>query len=145
MPAAPLVGAVTTRPPHRVLLVHGQGVQVHPVQDGQRIAQRRFGLTGQLPVELRRSARHAEPGQLAVASQPRRTHGCIASQIERDGVTAEQVQPARSGNGSDALRQEVDVVAAVAAAGRIASAGTIAERPRQAPATRHTPRARRPS
>jgi len=51
--------------PRRVLLVHGQGVQVHPVHDGQRVAQGRLRLARQLPVEPCSAARHAESRQLA--------------------------------------------------------------------------------
>src|SRR5690606_34237137 len=56
-----------------VLLVHRQGVEVDPVQGGQRIAHRRLRLGGQLAVQARRAPRHVQAaGEGAVGADAAR-------------------------------------------------------------------------
>ncbi len=69
----------------RVLLVHGERVEVHPVHRGQRIAQRR-PRGGPGAPRCRSAARRrtfSPPGSTPSCSQPRRTHSCITSQRRR--------------------------------------------------------------
>ena len=81
MPAAPLVGAVTTRPP-RVLLVDGQRHQVHPVLCELGITVRVLGVQPLVPAagappHLQTSGRY--PSRLI----PRCSHSSITSRMCR--------------------------------------------------------------
>ena len=59
MPAAPLVGAVTTRPPRCVFLVDRQRVQIDPVQRADRYARRLWRyFADKLPIKIGGAAFH---------------------------------------------------------------------------------------
>ena len=63
-----------------VLLVHGQGVQVHPVHGGEGIAQARLRVREQVLVEVGGAPRTLRPpGRMPSVRQPRRTHSCITA------------------------------------------------------------------
>jgi hypothetical protein len=69
MPAAPLVGAVTTRPPEAFSLVDGQGEQADPVRHVQRHERLRHRISWPSPAS--RARRH---GALTRHPMPKVAH-----------------------------------------------------------------------
>ena len=83
MPAAPLVGAVTTRPPAAFSSFTASANRL--TQSMTRSGSVEYVLAAQAPVELRRAAPHLQPArQRALVARSRCcTHSCMTAQISQ--------------------------------------------------------------
>ena len=77
MPAAPLVGAVTTRPPPAFSSLTASAYTVEPVHRVQRIV----GVAKPRASKRARRRTRSAPGRVPVAARPASTHSRIAAQI----------------------------------------------------------------